>query len=114
MSAQKIFDILLLIISGFGLYDFVQTQGILMAYWSLMAIPLFLSVFFGKKLSPVFWQGLFVIGIVVLLIKDFTILGSENITTEFFATQTILIFLTFNLATILFIYRSWLGGKKEN
>ncbi len=111
MLSQKIFDILLFIISLFGIYDFSQNQGLLMGYWSLMAVPLSLSVFFSKKV-PILWRGLFVVGIIILLIKNTTILNSTIQISDLILFPTILIFLAFNLATVLFIYRSYLGWKE--
>ena len=96
MLSQKIFDILLFIISLFGIYDFSQNQGLLMGYWSLMAVPLSLSVFFSKKV-PILWRGLFVVGIIILLIKNTTILNSTIQISDLILFPTILIFLAFKI-----------------
>jgi len=114
MTVQKIFDILLLSISLFGVYDFSQNQGILMGFWSVMALPLLFSIFSTKKFSSILWKGLFIFGIFILLINNFKIFKSDISVSELLSSPAILVFLTFNIATILFIYRSYIGWKDGN
>lgn len=112
MRSQKVLDVILFIFAVYGVYSFGQGFGILMGFWALMAVPLFFSIFLGKK-SPVWlWRFLFIFGIVAFLIKVIDITKLEIDFGELLLPPSILILFIFGNITGLFIHRAYVGNSR--
>lgn len=111
MTSQKTLDILLLILSVYGIYSYSQSFGILMGFWAVMFLPLAASVLFSKKSPAWLWAVLFVFGVFALLVKMVEIL-KLNVTQPDLVSDGIVVWLPFMVATILFLYKAFTNQGK--
>jgi hypothetical protein len=104
-----IFDAILLLISMWGSYYFLQNQGTLFSYYLLMLVLLSLT-FLRIHIKNWSWRIIGIYGVSVLLFTDWKLINvlyqTDTINGAPFFLLTMI-----NLATLLLIYRAFAGSK---
>jgi len=121
ISGQQVVDIGLFLLSLFGVFNLASTlirseaPDTLAIYWALFAILALDRLVFKKIRNLIFWKIVFVGGIIILAVQDFSLIsglveiqrvygyGAWSETWPFM----LLSFALLNIITFLFIHRSY-------
>ena len=116
INSQLFEDFMLWLLSFIGVFYFMDSiinlnvPGIMISYWAFFAILLTDRLFFKNIVNLFFWKAIFIIGIVLLIVKDVV---SALLLLEIYQKNIygiwdgVLMFLFLNIITLLFIYRSY-------